>query len=214
MKRTAMLAMIVLSMMGAMGCASHHETVQSVQVPPRVNLKEHEIIGVVEFSSSSKGKLGPLATSRFIEMARRDQGLVRIVSLGTEAEALRSVLRDRLDAEALRVLGEKHGVQSIFTGKVTVSDIKPNVQLLTSLRGGHVSAQVNATLAVQLIETSTGASLWSSSAQGAREVGQISVSSGRNFSFDSDDPDQAYGDLVNALASETTRDFQVTWERR
>ena len=103
MKRTAMLAMIVLSMMGAMGCASHHETVQSVQVPPRVNLKEHEIIGVVEFSSSSKGKLGPLATSRFIEMARRDQGLVRIVSLGTEAEALRSVLRDRLDAEALRI---------------------------------------------------------------------------------------------------------------
>ncbi len=214
MKRMVMLAMIVISMMAAFGCASHHETVQSVQVPPRVDLKEHEIIGVIEFSSSSKGKLGPLATSRFIEMARRDQGLVRVVSLGTEAEALRSVLRDRLDAEALRVLGEKHGVQSIFTGKVTVSDIKPNVQLLTSLRGGTVSAHVNATLAVQLIETSTGASLWSSSAQGAREVGQISVSSGRNFSFDSDDPDQAYGDLVNALASETTRDFQVTWERR
>ncbi len=213
MKRTTMLA-IVLSVMGVMGCASHHETVQSVQIPPRIDLKEHELIGVVEFASSSKGKLGPLATSRFIEMARRDQGLVRIVQLGTEAEALRSVLRDRLDAEALRVLGEKHGVRTIFTGKVTVSDIKPSVQLMTSLRGGHVSAQVNATLAVQLIETSTGASLWSSSAQGAREVGQISVSSGRNFSFDSDDPEQAYGDLVNALASQTTRDFQVTWERR
>jgi hypothetical protein len=205
--------MIVISLAGAVGCASH-QTVQSVQVPPRIDLKEHELIGVVEFTTSSKGKLGPLATSRFIEMARRDQGLVRIVDLGTAASALRSVGRDRMDAEAIRALGEKHGVRTIFTGEVTVSDIKPNVQLLTSLRGGHVSAQVNATLAVRLIETSTGASLWSSSAQGAREVGQISVSGGRNFSFDSDDPDRAYGDLVNALASEATQDFHVTWERR
>ena len=213
MKRMVMLGMVVLSMMGVMGCASH-QTAQSVQVPPRIDLKEHELIGVVEFGSSSKGKLGPLATSRFIEMARRDQGLVRIVELGTTASALREVGRDRMDAEALRALGEKHGVRTIFTGEVTVSDIKPNVQLLTSLRGGHVSAQVDATLAVQLVETSTGASLWSTSAQGAREVGQISVSSGRNFSFDSDDPDRAYGDLVNALASEATRDFHVSWERR
>ena len=213
MKRTGMLGMIVLSLAGALGCASH-QTVQSVQVPPRIDLKEHELIGVVEFGSSSKGKLGPLATAKFIELARRDQGLVRIVELGNAAAALRSVGRDRMDPEALRALGEKHGVRTIFTGQVTVSDIKPNVQLLTSLRGGHVSAQVNALLAVQLIETATGASLWSTSSQGAREVGQISVSSGRNFSFDSDDPDRAYGDLVNALASDATRDFQVTWERR
>jgi hypothetical protein len=69
-------------------------------------------------------------------------------------------------------------------------------------------------LAVRLLETATGASLWNTSAEGTREVGQVSMSSGRNFAFDSDDPDRAYGDLVDTLVSEATRDFRVTWERR
>jgi hypothetical protein len=140
--------------------------------------------------------------------------VVRIVDLGTQAAALRSVGRDRMDPETIRALGEKHGVRTIFTGELTVSNVRPNVQILTSLRSGHVSAQVDATLAVQLIETATGASLWNTSADGTREVGQVSVFSGRKFAFDSDDPDRDYGDLVNALASEATRDFRVTWERR
>lgn len=215
MKRTAMLVMSVFWVISLAGCASHsHQAVQSVQIPPRIDLKEQEVIGVVEFTSSSKGKLGPLATSKFIEMARRDQGLVRIVDLGTAASALRSVGRDRMDAEAIRALGEQHGLRTILMGEVTISNIKPNVQILTSLRSGSVSAQVDATLAVRMIETATGASLWNTSSEGSREVGQVSIFSGRNFAFDSDDPDRAYGDLVNALVSDATRDFRVTWERR
>jgi hypothetical protein len=205
--------MTVLAVILLAGCASH-QTVQSVSVPPRIDLKEHEVIGVVEFGSSSKGKLGPLATTKFIEMARRDQGLVRIVDLGSAASALRSVGRDRMDPEAIRALGEKHGVKTIFTGEVAVSNIRPNVQILTSLASGHVSAQVDATLSVQLVETATGASLWSTSSAGSREVGQVSMFSGRKFAFDSDDPDRAYGDLVSALATDATRDFRATWERR
>lgn len=77
-----------------------------------------------------------------------------------------------------------------------------------------MSAQVDATLAVQLIETATGASLWNTSASGTREVGQVSVFSGGMFGFDADDPDRAYGALVNALAVEATRDFQVSWAPR
>jgi hypothetical protein len=213
MKRAGILVAGVLFGIGLAGCASR-QTVQTVAVAPRIDLKEHEVIGVVEFGSKSGGKMGPLATSKFVEWARRDQGLVRIVELGTQSAALRSVGRDRMDPETIRALGEKHGVRTIFTGELTVSDIRPNVQILTSLRSGHVSAQVDATLAVQLVETATGASLWSSSASGTREVGQVSVFSGRKFAFDSDDPDRAYGDLVNVLASEATRDFRVTRERR
>jgi len=214
MKRTAMFVMSLFAVISLAACASHHQTVQSVSIPPRIDLKQHEVIGVVEFASSSKGKLGPLATSKFIEMARRDQGLVRMVDLGTAASVLRTLGRDRLDAEAIRALGEKHGVRTILTGEVTISNIRPNVQILTSLRSGSVSAQVDATLAVRLLETATGASLWNTSAEGTREVGQVSMSSGRNFAFDSDDPDRAYGDLVDTLVSEATRDFRVTWERR
>lgn len=213
MKRSAILAMGVFSFVGLAGCAGH-PPVQTEAVPPRIDLKEHEVIGIVEFATKSGGKLGLLATSKFLEWARRDQGLVRIVELGTEASALQSVGRDRMDREAIRALGEKHGVRTIFTGEMAVSNVKPRVQILASLRGGHVSAQVDATLAVQLVETATGASLWNTSVRGTREVGQVSVFSGGRFGFDADDPDRAYGDLVNFLASEATWDFRVTWERR
>jgi hypothetical protein len=62
---------------------------------------------------------------------------------------------------------------------------------------------------VQLLETSTGASIWSSSAQVRQNVGHISVSDGRNF--DASDPESAYGGLVDTLVEQVTRDFRGTW---
>lgn len=213
MSRKSVLAIAAVSVIGIAGCASR-PVHQTVAVPPRIDLKQHEVIGVVEFNSKADGKLAPFATSRFVDWSRRDQGVVRIVRLGSRKAALRSIGRDRLDLEAIKALGEKNGVQTIFTGELIVSDIKPRLQMLTSLHSANVSAQVNATLEVQLVETSTGASLWSTTASASREVGQVSVSGGKTFTFDADDPERAYGDLVDGLVSQATCDFRTTWERR
>ncbi len=213
MKQFSFLVMAGLTLIGMFACASR-QTIQSTLVPPRIDLKQHELIGIVDFRSTSEGKLGPLATKSFTEWARRDQGLVRIVGLGSRAEALRSVGRDRWDRETFMALGREHGVSTILTGELTVSDIRPDIRILASMRSGHVSAEVDATLAVELIETSTGASIWSTSASGTNSVGHVSMFSGRKFDFDAQDPETAYGGLVNTLVEVATRDFRSTWERR
>lgn len=188
------------------GCAPKYQT---VSVPPRIDLKEREVIGVIQFDSTSKGKLAPLATRRFTESARRDQGLVRMVHVGPQQG--RPAMRD---VEALKALGRRHGVQTLMVGRLEVSDIRPNVNVISSLKAGSLTALVDATLAVDMIETETGASIWSRSASVTTEVGHISVYGKKQFAFNAEDPDRAYGAMIDALVNQVTRDFHVGWVRR
>ena len=212
MKRTSGFLLATLLCSALVGCAARQPTV-TVQVPPRVDLKQHEMIGVIEFRTSSKGDLASLATRRFTEEARRDQGMVRIMEFGSVVQLLRSVGRNSLGPEAFKAIGRERGVETIIVGELTISDVRPNLRM-SSLRSGSLTAQVDATLAVRLIETSTGASIWSSSASATRSVGHVSVFNGKDVVFDAEDPEQAYGGLVNHLVGQVTRDFRVTWATR
>jgi hypothetical protein len=73
---------------------------------------------------------------------------------------------------------------------------------------------IKATLAVQMIEVSSGASIWSSSASASRDVGNISVYGGKDVVVNAKDPKSAYGPLVDELVQQVTRDFKATWVRR
>lgn len=207
MKHIAHLCTVVALIAAVLGCG------RKVMVPPRIDLKPHEVIGIIEFESSNEGKLASLTTRKFTEAIRRDQGMVRIVELGSEAEVLKGIGRDRLDQAAFKAIGEKHDVSTIFTGELIVSEVRPSISL--GLLFGHMSfsAEVDATLAAQMVETSSGASVWSESADATREVGNVSLFGGKYFVFDAEDPEKAYGKLVDALVEETTIDFRVTWRR-
>jgi hypothetical protein len=191
-------------------CASNPPA-RRVWVGPRIDLKPYETIGMVEFTSSSKGRLAGLATRRFAEAARRDQDMVRMVDVGSRGAALASVGRDQWDPDSLRAIGRKHGVRSMFVGTLTISSVRPALSVSTFFKSGQVTAQVDATLEVQMIESETGASIWSRSASATRSVGQVTVYGGKEFAFDADDPDNAYGDLVDFLVSRVTQDFHGRW---
>ena len=210
MKRALGTVVMVLVYVAASGCGPGRIR---VMVPPQIDLKAHEVIGVIDFRCSSEDELGPFATERFIDVARQDQGMVRIVRLGTEGEALEAVGQDRLDAAAFKVLGEKHGVQTIVTGDLVFSEVRPKVSLGHSLTHIGVAADVHATLAVQMVEAASGASLWSRSAGATQRIG------GASFSKDSvglavGDPQEAYQGLVNNLVYAVTPEFRPTWEWR
>ncbi len=201
---------IVLVSVAAAGCGPG---ATRVMVPPRIDLKAHEVVGVIQFNCSSENELGPLATQRFIDVARQDQGMVRIVKLGTESELLEAVGQDRLDAAAFKAASEKYGVQTILTGDLVFSEVRPKIALGHSLTSIGVAADVQATLAVQMVEAASGASLWSRSAGVTQRIG------GASFSKDSvglavDDPDNAYVRLVNGLVYAVTPEFRPTWEWR
>jgi TolB-like protein len=208
------LVVVAILAGGVSGCGHSHTT--TVMVPPRIDLKQHEVIGVIDFTCSAEngeGELAQLVTSRFIDAARRDQGLVRVIRLGTEADALASVGQSRLDAAAFKMLGEKHGVATVITGDFTLSSLRPSVNLLQSLTSVGVRADVQATLAVQMVEAATGASLWSESAGATRPVGGVSISGNKQVALDVRDPEKVYGSLVNDLTWAVTPDFRPTWQR-
>jgi len=213
MKRSMIVALVALSLGGVTSCA-HRQAVQTYRVPPRVDLRQLEMIGVVNFDTTADDDLASLATHRFAESARRDQGVVRMVDFGSKGEAMRAVSRSTWDAETLRALGEERGVRTILTGTLTLSDVRPDVRLSSSLRSGSVSGLVDAVLAVELIETETGASIWSGSARATQSVGQIGIRGGKDVVFGANDRDQVYAGLIDTLVEQATRDFHVSWETR
>ncbi len=209
MRRTLTFTLALLPTAAALGCGG-----SKVMVPPRIDLQQHEVLAIIEFASNKEGELGPLTTTRFMEWVRLDQGLVRILALGTEQEALREVGSTRLNADSYKSLGAEHDVATIFTGELEISDIRPAVNITSDLRSFGAAADVDATLTVQMIETATGASIWNRSASVTKRVGHVSVLGGRDISFDADDPERAYGELVDALIDVVTRDFRVSWVRQ
>jgi len=206
-KRLGTIISLVLLSLG-LACGS------KVMVPPRIDLREHEVIGIINFTFSSRGNLGDFATRKFTEAARQDQGLVRIIPLGSESEILKTIGYEQLNQAAIKAIGEEQNLKTILTGELVVSDIRPNIQITPGLGFLSISAEVDATLSVQMFETSTGASLWSSSASDTRTVGNISIFGGKNFAFDAKDPEKAYGNLINSLVTQVTRDFRVSWRRK
>ena len=208
MKKALFFFIIVVLMLTTTHCG------RKVMVPPRIDLKQHEVVGMIRFKSESKGELTPLTTRKFTEAIRRDQEMIRIVDLGTEAEVLKEIGHDRLNKAAFKAIGEEYEVATVFTGELLVSDVRPDISInLLFTAGMSVSAEVDATLDVQMVETESGASLWSTSVTKTREIGHVSIWEGGGFWFDAEDPERAYGKLVNALVEDASVDFRVTWRR-
>lgn len=195
---------LVALVAGSLACGPR-ALYETVRIPPRIDLASMETIGVVEFSADGESRLGPLATRRFTEEARRDQGPVRMLGL-------RPMPGD-VDPDRARDLGASHDVRTLVVGRLNVSDVKPRLAVASMLRAGSVTATVEATLDVELIDTDSGASLWNATARAVREVGGIRVH-GDTFSFDAEDPEESYGALVDALVAQVTGDFHARWHKR
>jgi hypothetical protein len=208
MKKTILAFVILVLMVITMDCG------RKVMVPPRIDLKQHEVVGMIHFESENKGELAPLTTKKFTEAIRRDQEMIRIIDLGTEAEVLRQIGHDKLSKNAFQAIGEEYDVATVFTGELLVSDVRPDISIaLLFVAGMSVSAEVDATLDAQMVETESGASLWNTSVSATREIGNVTIWEGGGFAFDAEDPERAYGKLVNALVEDASQDFRVTWRR-
>ena len=120
----------------------------------------------------------------------------------------------QLDADALRKIGEKYGVAAIFLGDIAYSEPKTDVKLtdLTKLEGS-VRTEVRGDISSRLVETGTGASVWSSSAWARRQIGRLSVSAEQGVSggMSRSNPRD---EMVPALVYHLTNDFRPTSVRQ
>jgi hypothetical protein len=205
----------VVTLLLATGCASHTKCVR-VAIPPRVDLAAYPMVGLVTFSSNSKGELDRLSTDKFLQAVQGAQPGTRVVELGTEQEVLASVKRNSWDATTLRALKEKHGVDAIVMGHFDVKKAKADVNLSAGslFKAMNVRQDVDAMLTTRLLEAQSGATMWSNSAQCRTTVTNANFNSRGEGSFGATDKEAAYGDMVQGLVGRVTEDFRVHFVTR
>ncbi len=144
-----------------------------VPVPPRVDLSTYRTVGIVEFASNSERAINAHATRQFQEQIQAAQPGTRFIELGDRQALLAAVGGRQLDIDAFRKIGEKYGVAAVFLGDIAYSEPRTDVKIadLQKLEGG-VRTEVRGDISSRLMETASGASVWSSSAWARRQLGR------------------------------------------
>ena len=209
MRMSAGIAVLFSIVLGA--CASN--TVL-VSVPPRMPLQGYGTLGLVEFDSNAYPAINAQTTREFESHVHAAQPGTRIVELGSRDQLLASVGSRQLDAQALRKIAERYGVDAIFVGNVTYSEPRTDVKVtdVSRLEGG-VRVEVRGDISSKLVETRTGASVWSSSAWARRSLGKVNVSGdyGVSGAVRSGNPRE---EMVPTLVFHLTEDFRPTTVRQ
>jgi hypothetical protein len=185
-------------------CASKYS-----QVPARLNLAPYGRVALVAFATDqANGGISSLATQRFAEALLANQSGFELLELGSADSSLRDFSPTGDGVALAQALGKNKNVPAVFVGYLKVSNMKPTGHLNGS--GINVRAGVSAELTVRLLSTSTGGTVWRSSAAANGTVGRIDITD-RLPSFAIRDKDEAYGEVVSHLIAEVTRDLRPTW---
>jgi hypothetical protein len=178
-----------------------------------MDLKSYGTLGIVEFASNSDAGINSRATREFQAQIHAAQPGTRLVELGSR-EALFGAGGRPPDVEVLRKIGAKYGVDAIFLGDIAYSDPVTNVKIgdLSKLEGG-MHTEVRGDMSARLVETRTGASVWSSSSWARRQVNRVSISSqqGMSGSMGNENPQ---AEMLSALVGHLTNDFRPTSVRQ
>jgi hypothetical protein len=188
------------------GCAAHY-----AQVPARLNLAPYGRIAVVTFSDESNGAMSRLATQRFSEALLANQSGVELLELGNADPKLKALATATDAAQLAQALGQEKDVPAVFVGFLKVSGVKPRGHIDPS--GMAVRGAVTGELTVRLLSTRTGGTVWRSSASANGTVGRLAVSRGLP-SVSVRDQDEAYGEIVQSLVTDVTRDLRPTWVKQ
>lgn len=179
-----------------------------VPVPPRVDLKAYGTLGIIDFASNAERAAGSQATRQFQEQVQTAQPGTRIVELGSRDAVLATVGARELDAAALRKIGERYGVTALFLGELAYSEPRTDIKVTDAYKlEGGVRSEVRGDISSRLLETASGASVWTRSASAKRQIGAVNVSAERGLSggFSKSDPRE---DMVPALVYQLTHDFR------
>jgi hypothetical protein len=202
--RTYAAFVILLALVVQWGCS---RTVL-VPVPPRMDLKSYGTLGIIEFASNSDPAISNYATQQFQEHIQGAYPGTPILELGNRETVLTAVGATQFDADAITKIGKKYGVTAVFLGDLVYSDPKTDIRLtdINKLEGG-VRTEVRGDMSTKLMETRSGASVWSSSTWEKRQIGSFSLSTRRSVSATVGDSNPRK-DMVPALILHLTQDFR------
>jgi hypothetical protein len=185
-----------------------------VLIPPEVDLIPFERVGLISFAlENAEGRLDEMATQRFLQEITFHQRGVQIIELGTIEDVLAKIDKSAIDQEAALAIGEQFGVTSFFYGTVTISDIKPQINITALIKSMSVQAVFSISATARFLSAETGATLWTDSIQMKDSLAYLSMDQGGIPYFDVRDQESAYTELIDDLMHALTRDFRPTKKR-
>lgn len=179
-----------------------------------MDLKNYGTIGLVEFSSNSDTAINTYATQQFQEYVQGACPGTPLLELGSREAVLEAVGATRFDAETITKIGKKYGVSAVFLGEVAYSEPKTDVRIndIVKFHGG-VRTEIRGDISGKLMETRSGASVWSSSAWARRQINGVSVSAERGVRATMGDSNPRK-DMVPTLMFHLTEDFRPKMVRQ
>ena len=211
LRPTATFALQAATLVLLFGCGT---PTMRVRIPPQVDLKSWPIIGVVDFTTNGYPPLGKEATEKFIQNLATAQPGARLLELGRGDLILHELNRNTFDPETIRAMESRYKVAAVLLGHLELSGMNPDIHISPSLDAMSASAKVNADLSAKIMETATGATVWSNGAHGRWSMGGLRYSSGSLSNLHYQDPGQQYRKMILDLASVATNDFRPTYEVR
>jgi hypothetical protein len=204
--RRMLLAIIAPALL--LGCSSTRSV--RVAVPPKVDLRPYPVVGLVVFSSNANHDFEQLATQKFLQQIQSAQPGTRVVELGNEADVLKSVGHHSWDVATFKAVKEKHGVDVIAMGRVDMTKAKPQAQVSLSnmFKAVNVRQDVTAALTARLIESSSGATMWTESSKQTANVANADFSN-HGGGVGMRDTEATYGAMIENLACQITDDFRT-----
>src|SRR3989441_9291495 len=109
-----------------------------------------------------------------------------VLEVGTQDSLLQRVGEKELGIAAAQELGKQREVGAVFAGHLKVTNPK-GTGGLTGLVTPHLEATVKVELAVRLLSTRSGATLWRASAWATGRVGHVALAAGQP-DFSAQDP--------------------------
>jgi len=182
--------------------------------PPEVSIPPEQKVGLIQFTlKNAEGGLDVFATDRFLEEVMQAQRGARLLELGTLQEVLADVQADRLDADAVQKIRSRHGIDAVFTGEITISDVKPQVSVDAFIKDLGVRASFTIYVSAKLQSTDSGVVLWADSVERKETVAHFGLISGKVPYFGVQDKDEANRKLIAEVIHDLTWDFRPTKRR-
>jgi len=205
--RTKHFAFALIVAAVAAGC------VRYTIVPPAIDLTALGTVGLVTLKAeNAKGDLDVAATQLFLQEITAAQR-IPIVELGPQDVVLADIGKEIFDRDAALAIGQKQGVDAFFVGEVTVTKVKPQVDILAPLsKTLFVRAAFDIAAKVRLVSTKNGATLWTDSAIRQGTVGAVGMDDGIPV-FSVRDKGAALNDVLRDIMYRLTWDFRPTRQR-
>ncbi|KKM23266.1 hypothetical protein LCGC14_1616960 [marine sediment metagenome] len=199
MRKVSYIIIAVVLLLFTAGCVSG---------VPVIDLTEYGRVGFVDVSSSAEGEIARLASQQLIQkILEIDRDKITVIELGSEEEILRALGRERIDPETIQMIGKKYNVGVIVSGRLSISEVRPHIDISLIRESFGVKADVDASLMVKLLETEGGGTLWTDLVRDTKSVASVRIGSGGLFHFDAGTPEKAYGKLVRSLIRKISWNF-------